>query len=368
MKAAGIVGVVTAVAVVAAMTLIRVLSRRVVKVSPRRKSLRVRGIGDLIEMPARPRTIVPGNYGLWFGERFEQHALIGSVVVTERRRVIRQVLRTTAALPTQPFEARWTGHLVSGPAGIDPAWEDVEVPLRDGTSASAWLFPGTSSGATWVIHVQGIRTSRLVTLRSVEVAQRAGLTSLAITFRGAGDGPPASVSMLGQTEWSDLADAISFARSRGARAVYVIAWSMGAGLSLELLRREPGSFDRLVVIAPATSWREIIMQGVKRARLPAFIGRLVTWSLSSEIVSRCIGIPEPLDFRRLDWTHADLPSVPILAVHSTADEEVPFHLTRRFVMAHKQAVLEQTPPAPHGWEANVDLERFNVVLGAFLAP
>ena len=108
--------------------------------------------------------------------------------------VIRPVLKTTAPISAEPFEAQWTGHVMSGPAEIDPDWEDVTVPLRDGTLAPAWLFRGDSPGAPWVIHVQGIRTSRLVTLRSVEVAQSAGLTSLMITYRGSGDGPPASAS------------------------------------------------------------------------------------------------------------------------------------------------------------------------------
>src|SRR5690606_28713314 len=110
--------------------------------------------------------------------------------------------------------------------------------------------------------------SRLVTLRSVEVAERAGLTSLVVTYRGAGDGPVAQVSYLGQREWSDLADAIAFARLHGASKVFVVAWSMGAGVALELLRREPEAFERLVLVAPATNWSHIVRHGIERAGLP----------------------------------------------------------------------------------------------------
>src|SRR6478735_12563487 len=151
------------------------------------------------------------------------------------------------------------------PSGINENWQDIAIPLRDGSKAPAWLFRSSDQEAPWIIHVQGIRTSRLVTLRSVEVAKRAGLTSLVITYRGSGDGPRTSASTLGQREWGDLADAVAYARARGAASVYVVAWSMGAGLALELLRREPEAIDRLALIAPATNWRRIIRHGVGKA-------------------------------------------------------------------------------------------------------
>ena len=256
-----------AVVLAAVASLIRLLARRVVGVEPRRKTLTVRRVGDDIEMPKSALTLAAGSYGLWFGERFEHHALIGPVVASDGHRVIRRVLKTTAPISTEPFEAQWTGHVMSGPAEIDPRLgrRHGATPRR-GTRRRPGSSVASRRVAPWVIHVQGIRTSRLVTLRSVEVAKRAGLTSLVITYRGSGDGPPASASTLGQREWSDLADAIAYARSRGAASVYVVAWSMGAGLALELLRREPEAFDRLALIAPATNWRRIIRRGVKQRR------------------------------------------------------------------------------------------------------
>jgi pimeloyl-ACP methyl ester carboxylesterase len=219
---------------------------------------------------------------------------------------------------------------------------------------AAWLFRGHAAPrGAWVIHIQGIRTSRLVTLRSVEVAQRAGLTSLAITYRGAGDGPAATVSNLGQREWSDLADAIAYARAHGASEVYVVAWSMGAGIALELLRRGPGAFDRLLLIAPATNWERIIRHGVERGGLSGFVEPIVTWALASPILSRVIGMPAPLDFGRLDWSQTDVGAVPTLVVHSEGDEEIPFELTKAYAAARPNVTVVETTAAPHGWEANV---------------
>ncbi|MDZ8172423.1 alpha/beta hydrolase family protein [Microbacterium xanthum] len=269
-------------------------------------------------------------------------------------------------MDTEPFEAQWTGHTMSGPAEIDPDWEDVTVPLRDGASAPAWLFRGTSLDAPWVIHVQGIRTSRLVTLRSVEVAQTVGLTSLAITYRGSGDGPPASASTLGQREWTDLADAVAYARSRGATSVYVVAWSMGAGLALELLRREPGAFERLAMICPATNWRPIVRHGIHRAGLPKCLAAFTTWVLSSRQGSWLAGAVAPLDFARLNWAQDLEVVLPTLAVHSPGDDEIPFELTERFVDAHPGVTLIQTAAAPHGWEANVDPRLFRSAVSSWL--
>lgn len=101
----------------------------------------------------------------------------------------------------------------------------------DGETRDAWLFPGDP--AHWVIHVQGIRTSRGVTLRTVAIAHEAGATSLTITYRRRRDGPPSRAATLGAREWTELRDAITYARSQGAQRVTVVAWSMGAALMFE---------------------------------------------------------------------------------------------------------------------------------------
>jgi uncharacterized protein len=228
------------------------------------------------------------------------------------------------------------------------------VPLRDGTSAPAWLFSGASGESRWVIHIQGIRTSRRVTLRSVEVAERAGLTSLVITYRGAGDGPPRRLSRLGQSEWTDLTDAITYARAHGAVVIDVVAWSMGAGLAFESLRHDPQVFDRLALIAPATDWYGIVRHGIKKAGLPEILAPLVSWAIGSDVASRLIGLPEPLDLRELNWSENLSLTIPTLAVHSRGDAEIPFHLTEVFAAHHRTVSLVETAPAPHGWEPNVD--------------
>lgn len=347
--------------------LIRKLALRVVGVEPRRKVIAARRIGESIELPRNVLTTSPGVYGAWFGDDFEHFALVGAIERSDERAVVRRLLDSTVALPTGPFPAQWTGHDMHSPSQIDVEWEDIEIPLRDGTTMPSWLFRANDPTRPWVVHVQGIRTSRLVTLRSVQAAERAGLTSLVIAYRGAGDGIAVGTSHLGQREWNDLAAAVAFARENGATEVYVVAWSMGAGIALELLRRDPGAVDRLALIAPATNWRAIIRHGVSRSGLPRFVAPMVIWALSSAIGCRMIGMPGPLDFRRLDWSDDFALSVPTLVLHSPGDEEIPVELTRTFASVHPSVTLVETASAPHGWEANVDPETFYGALTDWLS-
>lgn len=346
---------------------VRKLALRIVGVEPRRKVIAARAVGEAIELPRSALTLAPGMYGLWFGERFEHHALVGAVERTDDGHVVRRLIGATAPLPKGTFEAHFTGHVMHTPAEIDANWRDVAIPLREGSTAPAWIFGAPHEDGPWVIHVQGIRTSRLVALRSVEACERAGLTSLVITYRGAGDGPRATVTSLGQREWSDLADAIEYARAHGARQVYVVAWSMGAGVALELLRRNPRAFDRLALVAPATNWSRIVRNGVERAGLPGFVAPVVTWALASPIVSRWIGMREPLDFDRLDWSRDFSVEIPTLVIHSQGDEEIPFELTKAFAAAQPNVTLVETASAPHGWEANVDPALFQSALASWLS-
>jgi pimeloyl-ACP methyl ester carboxylesterase len=347
--------------------LIRKLALRVVGVAPRRKVIVARSADDVVALPKSTLTSAPGRYGLWFGPDFVNHALVGDVESATSDHVHRRTLGFTAPLPSDPFDAQLTGHVMHSPAQIYAAWEDVTVPLRDGSGAPAWLFRADDPGQPWVIHIQGIRTSRLVTLRSVEAAKRAELTSLVITYRGSGDGPPTVVSSLGQREWTDLEDAIGYARSQGAPAVYIVAWSMGAGLALELLRQQPDAFERLALIAPATDWKRIMQHGVRRSGLPSAVASIVAGVLSSRFGSKLVGMPNPLDFNRLNWIDRYSLTVPTLVLHSPGDEEIPFELTKQFAAAHPSVRLVETATAPHGWEANVDPELFQDSLTAWLA-
>ena len=72
--------------------LIRTLARRVVGVEPRRKVITARRVGETVELPQSVLTSAPGHYGLWFGESFEHHALVGDVLRSDGQHVVRGAL------------------------------------------------------------------------------------------------------------------------------------------------------------------------------------------------------------------------------------------------------------------------------------
>ena len=361
------VGLLLVLALVAYALVLRLLGRRVVAVTRTRKALQVRATEGKVILPRDELTEASGAYGLWYGEGFQEHAVIGEPISANAADVWRPILTATTALPDHPFLARLTGPTEVGPDSLKLPYREVSVPLQDGGSADAWLFPAAAPDVPWVIHVQGIRTSRLVTLRAVAAVQRAGLASLVITYRGAGDGPPRSASALGLSEWVDLRDAAAFARAQGAQAVVVIAWSMGAGLALELARREPRTIDSLVLICPAANWREIIRHGGRQAHLPRFVAEGAIALLGAPVLSRIVGLKEPIDFAALDWGHPGAVTVPTLVIHSRGDAEIPFELSQAFADAHPGMVtLAETRAAPHGWEANVDPAGFEAAIDSWL--
>lgn len=333
------------------------LTRKLVRASRPRRSLTLTGGDGWVETAATALTVADGEYALWHGRDYTTKSIVGEVLSDDGTKVRRRI--HGAEVPTGSFRALWTGHLQATPQELEPAVEEVSITTCDGQTLPAWKFPPSSPTTAWAVHVQGIRTSRLVTLRSVEAARRAGLASLVVTFRGAGDGPPQPASTLGQREWRDVADAVRWVREAGAEHVTVVGWSMGAGISLELARQEPALVESLVLLCPATNWLKIVRHGVRRAKLPGFIAGWVIWALSSPVASRYAGLLEPLDFARLDWTTPGALTIPTLVLHSEGDDEIPGSLSREFAAAHPSLVtLVETKPAPHGWEANVDPDAF----------
>lgn len=339
------------------------LSLRIVSATRRRGPIDARGLSNGVLLPKTKLTNAPGEYGLWFGANFSSHAVLGEVLVDDGRQVRRRIKSGT--VPLGAFKAHMTGHITDQPRDVELTHSEVMIPTSDGAEFPAWQFPGDSN--RWVIHVQGIRTSRALTLRTVIPMSEAGLTSLSLAYRGAGDGPPQATSTLGQKEWRDVAAAIEYARAHGAHDITLVGWSMGAGIALETARQVPDVVDRLVLICPATNWRPIIAQGAKVARLPRAIARIMIWLLSSPGGSKAAGLPEPLDFDRLDWSRPGALSVPALVIHTAGDEEIPLELSREFAAVHHELVtLVETAAAPHGWEQNVDPSRFDESIREFV--
>lgn len=321
------------------------LARRVVATSARPRPVRVRIDGPEVTLDADERTSGAGEYLLVLSGGPTVH--VGRVIDRDAKTVRRELLGDLSELPSGEATGIWSSHRFADPAEIGEC-RNVEIPMSSGEHREAWLFSGDP--AHWVIHVQGVRTTRGVTLRSVHAASAAGATSLAITYRGAGDGPETRAATLGAREWVELRDAVEYARSSGAERVTVIAWSMGAALALELLRNAPRAINDLVLICPVTSWPATMEYGARRAGLPGSAAKLAGLILRNKVCSRILGMAGPVDVRRLVWTGQGSLPVPTMVIHSQGDEVVPWETTVQLVANNPNAELVETIPCPHGFE------------------
>lgn len=339
------------------------LAKRVICAVAQPKLLRMEFTDQAVALPKSAKTMAAGEYLLHLTGPDSAVVRVGRVLRVDESTVHRELVDPwgdRAAVAT----GYWSAHGYAGPDEVGE-FRSVEVPLENGEYRDAWLFPGNPTH--WVIHVQGIRTSRGVTLRTVAAARDAGATSLTITYRGSGDGPPNKVVMLGSEEWSELRDAISYAREGGAQRVTVAAWSMGAGLVFELLKREPTAVDDLVLMCPVSSWPATIEYGATQAGLPRQAASLAGLILRSRLGARLLRLPAPLDVRKLDWTGPGALPVRTLLIHSPHDEIVPWCSTRKLVENNAQTTtLVETAACPHGFELTVPDPRAHALLRDWL--
>lgn len=319
-----------------------------------------------------PRTdlVSPGVYGIWYDR--SGHAVIGDTITADPDGVEREVLRVSGTPLRSSTLARWTTHLFRDAADVSSDAESVVVFLPGGP-APAWLIPapGRRPSATWAIHIHGIRTTRVSALRSVPAFLALGVTSLVVSFRGDGEGPPTpnDASMLGTHEWRDVEAAIAYALARGAERIILVGWSLGG--TVAMLAHERSLFRSficgMVLIAPASNWRALIGERAARAGVTALAGRLACFALETQVLARHVGLPDPIDLAALDWTSTPRLCVPTLVVHSVADAEVPFSQSVRLAAANpSRCTLHPMFSPGHGAEYNVDPDAFDEAIAAWV--
>lgn len=281
--------------------LVRTAARRVVMPrTPKMVALMGTPAPGRLRLALTPETRLPGKFGLWL-DGGAGHARIGRVLAIDEAAgtVDRAIEAVSWGDPTASRLGQWTGRVYASPKSLEVPFQDVQIQTPCG-SAPAWIIPpdAPDSAAIWAVHVHGIRTTRSTALRSVPVARSLGFTSLVPSFRGDSEGPETrgNSSTLGQDEWADLDAAISYAFESGARAVILFGWSMGATMSLLAAEKSQfrGQILGLVLIAPVTCWRELIMFGTQQAHLPRIVGAAAAWALGNRLLSRWIGTESPI--------------------------------------------------------------------------
>lgn len=314
-------------------------------------------------------TALPGRYSLWF-DRGRGHARVGPIVARGDGVVTRVLESVQRGEIDEAVRGRWGAWYFLTPADLGLAFEEVAVDTELGP-APAWLVPAGDE-RDWVIQVHGRGVTRAEGLRAVPVAHAAGWTSLLISYRNDGDAPrsPDGRYGLGDEEWRDVAAAIRLACVRGARRIVLMGWSMGGATVLQTVLRAPeaAELDGVILESAAVDWRAILACQAARRRLPRVIQHLAFAFLTHPVGVRVTGRGAPIDLDRLDAAAraAEL-GVPLLALHSDADPDVPIAPVLRLVAAAPGEVrLERFADAGHTRLWNSDPRRFDRSIGGWL--
>lgn len=335
---------------------------------PKVRDLRISKDRTTVVLKADSKTLAPGTYGIVMPGT---HIVVGEVLRqdADTAEVTREILRWTGTLEAGATRGSWTGQAFSSPEELHLDFEEVQ--LAPG-GLPAWVFhPAKPSTDVWAIHIHGLRSSRQSMLRSVESATRLGLTSVVPSYHGdAENHAQGQVSHYGRLEAEDVDKALAYAVQRGAKAVYLFGWSMGATISL--LLTETSAYRQviagLVLVSPGPNTEAVIFENARTAGLPPAIAKVVPRILSTPGVSRLACLTKPVDFDALDWSRrVGRLRTPALVLHSRGDTEVPFELSAQFAKSNPETVtLVEFPPVPHQCEWNSAPDRFGEEIAAWI--
>jgi pimeloyl-ACP methyl ester carboxylesterase len=240
------------------------------------------------------------------------------------------------------------------------AFEEVTITSGFG-DFDAWLVDGEDN--RWVIYTHGKGSDRGEALRMLSTVTDLGLPSLVITYRN-DEGAPTSDSRgydYGLTEWEDLEAAVQYALNHGAEDVVLVGYSMGGGITLNLLYESPlaDKVAGIILDSPMIDFGDVIHFGGERRDLPGVIinvGKLVA--------TLRLGV----DWEALDYLdRVDELDLPILLFHGDEDRTIHKRLSDQFAEARPDIVTYvAVAGAGHVKAWNVDRDRYETALMTFL--
>ncbi len=250
--------------------------------------------------------------------------------------------------------------------GIDFSEVTYRSPVGE---LDAWLVPGSND--RWVIMVHGRGAHPREALRMLPAVTRAGHPALIIFYRN-DPGQPATDdrhALFGLTEWEDLEGAVRFAVDNGADDVVVFGASMGGAIAAGFMVRSELADEvvALVLDSPALDLGAMVDAEAAETNLPVVPVRVP--NALTAFAKWMAGVRFDLDWGDLDYLdRADELDVPILLFHGDDDGTVPVEIGDALAAARPDVVTYvRVPDAGHVRAWNVDPERYDRALAAFLA-
>jgi alpha-beta hydrolase superfamily lysophospholipase len=252
------------------------------------------------------------------------------------------------------------------PVGLATPVQNVSYPGPLG-SYPAWFVPGSHD--TWAVLLHGNSMDRLDTIKTVPTLHRLGLPVLMISYRNDAAAPedPSGMLRYGQTEWRDLAAAVQYALSHGARRVVLVGYSMGGGIAASFLERSPlaSRVSGVILDSPMLDFSRAVDLGASKQRLP-LVGLPLPQSLT-DVAKWIARYRYDVDWASLDYLNdAARIHAPILLFQGTADQTVPAATSDELARIARDVTYVRVRGADHLDSWNLDPARYDKALQAFV--
>jgi alpha-beta hydrolase superfamily lysophospholipase len=314
--------------------------------------------GSTIELDRTVDTARPGIWGLVWPDG---HAIVGALTAIADHSVTRVLEMSTGPLNdgsrvAVSSQVYWADPQLS--FGIRSL--DVGIPSDVGT-LPAWYAPGPTSDFAIVVH--GYNATLTDGLREVPVLARLGLTVLLISYRNDARAPASDDRLLhlGDSEWHDLAAAVQWSLSKGARRILLVGISMGGAIVEMFMGRSnlAARVAAVVVDSPVLSWDAVLRFQAERRNLPEI---LVT--STEQVIRARIGF----DVTSYDQVRdASAVRVPTLLFQDGQETFVPPAPAAEFARARPDLVeYHFYADAPHAAEWNLDPAGYVAAVHSFV--
>jgi fermentation-respiration switch protein FrsA (DUF1100 family) len=231
----------------------------------------------------------------------------------------------------------------STPAGNGLRFEEVVFPSRDGTVLSGWFIPAVGRARGTVLHLHGNAENMTSHFGFVDWLPAAGFNLLVFDYRGYGKsaGRPQRAGV-----YEDSCAALSYLRSRDdidPTRLLVLGQSLGGAQALAVVGGGERQGVRAVVVESSFySYRSIVRDSIGKMPLLSFFRTPLAQILIDDELS-----PDEYVGR--------IAPIPLLLIHGTEDEIIPFR--------HAELLLAQAKEPKTLWR----IEGGNHT-AAFIAP
>jgi hypothetical protein len=333
--------------------------------------------GASVTLTASPGTNQEGEYGrsglMWANGYAHSLDLISSTEVNGSAVDVRSMVPGEQA-PVADTDVKvdayyWRGDPMTA---HDLPFETVFYTSDIGPFPAWYIEPESSTGPnadTWAIVVHGKGGTLEESLRIIPVLHERGHPILVIKYRNdVGEAhDPSGYYQYGQTEWVDLAAAVTYARDQGAAGHILVGYSYGGSVIAGYLTQSPlRNFTKATILdSPVLSFEDSVDFRASQAKVP-LLGFTVPESLTS--FAKWIATWRfDIDWEATDYlTQTANIHSPMLIFHGTQDTSVPYATSRAMVTNRPDITTLVTTEAAHTRSWNIDDAAFDAAVLEFL--